>query len=65
MPTRKPLQRQVRREMQMVLICLISILVTGSHITQVKNIEHVYYYICIYNKGNISLSYSHCFDLSI
>ena len=33
MSSRKPLQRQVRGDMQMVLICSISILVTGSHIT--------------------------------
>ena len=46
MPSGKPLQRQVRGEMQMVSICLISLLVTESHITRVENIEHVYNYVC-------------------
>ena len=46
MPRGKPQQRQVKGEIQKVLICSISILVTGSHITRVKNIEHVYYCIC-------------------
>ena len=45
-PSRKALQRQVREEMEMVSICSISILVTGSCITWLKNIKHVYYYIC-------------------
>ena len=55
MPRGKPLQRQVKGDIQMVLICSISSLVTEATSHELK-ISNVFYYVCIefINKGNIN-----------